>query len=82
MTPRPLFPKARPTKAAPTKLPRRPRDWRSRTHVMIRGGHATLDGKAICEECGFTDDHAIHDLNQEVRVEASKLNGRVLGERG
>lgn len=72
------FPKARPSRAS--GQPRRPQDWRRRTHVFVRSGSTTHDGIAICEECGFTSDHRVHDLNQSVVVEAAEIDRRRIGE--
>ena len=72
------FPKAKASKPA-KPAERRPRDWRNRTHVLIQAGQSTFDGRAICEECGYPEDHAIHDLN--VSTELSEVERRKLGER-
>lgn len=78
MTPRPLFPKARPTKAAPRKRTWKPKELR--THVCIWGGQFDWDGVAICEDCGNRRDHRVHDLNQEYTAEAAEVDARKLGE--
>ena len=72
------FPKAKPT--AGPKLPRQPRDWRRRTHVFINSGSYTHDDIGICGECDMRRDHRVHDLNQEVLVEAAEFEARRLGE--
>lgn len=80
MTPRPLFPKARPTKAAKGQLPRKPRDWRRHTHVCVQAGQFDWDGEPLCFECGMRRDHRVHDLNQDVAAAAAEIDARKLGE--
>lgn len=82
MTPRSMFPKARPSKAVTPKKPRE-RTWKPkelRTHVMINGGQSDWDGTAICADCGHRRDHRVHDLTQEYSAEAAELDARKLGE--
>jgi hypothetical protein len=72
------FPKARPSARPSRAMPKRPRDWRARTHVCVNLGSLDYDDVPLCAECGFRSDHAIHDLTAPAG--AAEVDQRIMGE--